>query len=347
MKNWDAIIIGSGIIGLSLARELHKSSLKVLVLERGQPGHEASHAAAGMLADGSEIPPALRELATLSARLYPEFAFEVHDESGINPDLRDFGTIWIPGEQPLDVPSAALTQSQLAEIEPALSMQRHAAYFLEERSVDPRALTEALWKAGKHREIDISTGVEARTILTENGTATGVQANKTEYHAKVIVNCAGAWAGEVLPCPVPVRPVKGHMLSIVGGPKLKHVIRSSEVYLVPRSDGRIVIGSTLEEVGFDKRVDAEIIQRLYRSAIALVPELKNSRIHESWAGLRPATPDDLPILGKTEINGYFVASGHFRDGILLAPVTAQIMSELITDGKTDLDIAAFSPQRYS
>jgi glycine oxidase len=127
---------------------------------------------------------------------------------------------------------------------------------------------------------------------------------------------------------------------------VRHVIRAPEVYLVPRSDGRIVIGSTLEEAGFDKRTDADTIQRLYQAAIRLVPELEEARILQDWAGLRPGTPDDLPILGATTTRGYFVATGHFRDGILLSPVTAHIMAQVITGAKRDYDISAFSPLRF-
>jgi glycine oxidase len=127
---------------------------------------------------------------------------------------------------------------------------------------------------------------------------------------------------------------------------VRHVIRAPEVYLVPRSDGRVVIGSTLEEAGYDERTDADTIHRLHQAAIRLVPALGQARVLEAWAGLRPGTPDDLPILGATSTPGYFVATGHFRDGILLAPVTAHIMAQVIAGAKPDYDISAFSPLRF-
>jgi len=160
------------------------------------------------------------------------------------------------------------------------------------------------------------------------------------------VNCAGAWAGKISPHQFPTRPVKGQMLCVVGGPRVNHVIRAPEVYLVPRSDGRLLIGSTIEEAGFDKRTDADTIQRMHRAAVALVPELERARVLEDWAGLRPGTPDDLPILGATSTPGYFVATGHFRDGILLAPVTAHVMAQVVTGSKPELDLAPFSPARF-
>jgi glycine oxidase len=144
-----------------------------------------------------------------------------------------------------------------------------------------------------------------------------------------------------------VRPVKGQMLAVVGGPRLKHVIRAENVYLVPRSDGKLVIGSTLEEAGYDKRADVNTIQQLLHAAVEVVPGLVEAKIHDDWAGLRPGTPDELPILGETELKGYFVATGHFRDGILLAPISAQVMSNVILGKTTGYDLESFSAARFA
>jgi glycine oxidase len=127
---------------------------------------------------------------------------------------------------------------------------------------------------------------------------------------------------------------------------LRHVVRAPDVYLVPRSDGRIVIGSTLEEAGFDKHVEAATVQRLHAAAVSLLPKIAEGKILQSWAGLRPATPDLLPILGQTEIKGYFTAAGHYRDGILLAPITAEVMREVISGLRPELDLSAFTPSRF-
>ena len=166
------------------------------------------------------------------------------------------------------------------------------------------------------------------------------------------MNCAGAWASQIKPFGVPTRPVKGQMLCVVpaakahtSGPLLRHVVRTPEVYIVPRSDGRILLGSTLEEAGFDKRVDPETVQRLHRAAESVAPEIGQMRIHDAWAGLRPGTPDDLPILGATSMPGYYAATGHYRDGIMLAPVTAEVMTQLLTGQPTKFDLAPFSPLR--
>jgi glycine oxidase len=185
-------------------------------------------------------------------------------------------------------------------------------------------------------------------VLLSDGRVSGVGTDKTHYAAPVVVNCAGAWAGQIGPHQFPTRPVKGQMLAVVGVPHgvLRHVIRSPEVYLVPRSDGRILIGATVEEAGYDKRTNADTIQRLHQAAVEMIPALAKGRVLEAWAGLRPGTPDDLPIMGATATPGYFVATGHFRDGILLAPVTAFVMAQLITGAKPEHELAAFSAHRF-
>jgi glycine/D-amino acid oxidase-like deaminating enzyme len=173
-----------------------------------------------------------------------------------------------------------------------------------------------------------------------------VKTDKTTYAAEIVVNCAGAWAGSIAPYEFPVKPVKGQMLAVVEAPPLKHVVRSKHVYLVPRSDGRLVIGSTLEDAGFNKQTDVDTLKHLFEVAVELVPGVAKSRRNEAWAGLRPGTPDELPILGETAISGYFVASGHYRDGILLAPITARVIADLLIDGASRHDLAAFSPGRF-
>jgi glycine oxidase len=357
VKSWDAIIIGGGIVGLSLAISLRKQGLRVLIVERGEAGREASHAAAGMLAgSGLEIPPALRPLAEESARLYPEFVHELEDESGIRVDLREHGTILLSEAGAFPAKAERIVPDQLHELEPELqpppagrgrpSHDKIEAALLNERSVDPRALVAAALKAAKHRRIDISSGTEVKTVLVEGDRVAGVETKKTSYSAPIVVNCAGAWAGCVGSIQFPVRPVKGQMLAVVGGPDLRHVVRSEKVYLVPRSDGRLLIGSTLEDAGYNKQTDVDAVQRLLRAAVELVPALASARVHEDWAGLRPGTPDELPILGETPVRGYFVATGHYRDGILLAPITARLMTDVILVQAPHYNLAPLDPARF-
>lgn len=354
MKSWDVIIVGGGVIGLSLSIALRKRGATVLVVERGEPGQEASHAAAGMLADFPlETPPILQPLATASAGMYPEFVHELQDESGMGVDLRDQGTIFFPSPEQLRERPTLLSDHPLplplAELEPCLAHIARPAIYLKERSVDPRALTAAALKAARHRGVDISSGTAVTAVLLSNGNATGVSTDRTDYSAQAVVNCAGAWAGQLPPHLFPARPVKGQMLSVVGASRdlARHVIRAPEIYLVPRSDGRILIGATVEEVGYDKRTDVDTIQHMRQAAIRLVPALSQARMLEAWAGLRPGSPDNLPMLGKTSTSGYFVATGHFRDGILLAPITAHIMARVITGADPEHDVSHFSPDRFS
>jgi len=350
VKSWDSIIVGGGIIGLSLSLGLRKQGLRVLLVERGEPAREASHAAAGMLGD-FEMPPLLKALAGDSARMYPEFVHELQDESGIDVDLRDQGTLFFPAAAPVHEPPGLSPNhplpAPLRELEPAVADADRRALFLPDRSVDPRALSTAALKAAKHRGVDISSGSLVRKVLESQGRVEGVATERAEYYAPLVVNCAGAWAGQLPPLEFPTRPVKGQMLSVAGRNLLRHVLRAPEVYLVPRSDGRILIGSTLEEAGYDKRVDRDVIHRLRAAAVALCPPLAHSRLLEAWAGLRPGTPDGLPLLGPTSKPGYFVAAGHFRDGILLAPVTAKVMAQVVTGVKAEHDLAPFSPARFS
>jgi len=369
VKHWDAIIIGAGIIGLSVAIELDRRGLRVLVVDKGEPGREASGAAGGMLADFPlELPPALRELAAASARMYPEFVRDLEEASQMKIDLRSTGTLLFThskrdlGEEPGACSARADVNSlpaPLTELEPALATEKFSSMnprFLPERSVDPRDLVSAAIAAAKHRGVDFSSGDQVLSVEVEQGKATGVCTNKTTFAAPVVVNCAGAWSAEigahagaaaVIP-PIPTRPVKGQMLCVVMPRKelVHHVIRTPDVYLIPRSDGRLLIGATQEEAGFDKQTVPATIQKLHHAALDIAPALADARILEAWAGLRPGTPDALPILGATQLPGYFVATGHFRDGILLAPVTAQIMAQIISGEPPRFELSCFSVARF-
>ena len=283
--------------------------------------------------------------------MYPEFAHEIEVESGAKVDLREAGTIVIPSpEHVYERPGFALSEllpAPLSELEPELAPC--PAFFLKERSIDPRALSSAAAKAAKNLGVDLSSGDAVTAVNISDGRATGITTTKTAFLAPKVVNCAGAWAGTIAPHAVPTRPIKGQMLCLTMPSRgfLTHVIRSPKAYLIPRSDGRLLVGATVEEAGFDKRTDPETIQRLHRAALELVPGLREARILEDWAGLRPGTPDGLPILGATATPGYYVATGHFRDGILLAPITARVMAAVIEGRKPEYDLAPFSPARFS
>ncbi len=369
MKTWDVVIIGGGVIGLSLAWRLKRDGVSVLLVEKGEPAREATHAAGGMIAHcDPHNPPELADLIAASARMYPEFVRELRDEAFESPDLRDAGTIafFAADETPKCDGARALNDADLARIEPLITL-RGSAYSLPERSVDPRKLGSALEKAARNRGADFATGSPVTEVAILGGRTTGVRTTKSFYAAGTVVNCAGAWAAQIKPFGAPTRPVKGQMVCVVpnyptpakgawvghpvgahrSGPLIQHTIRTPEVYVIPRSDGRIVLGATVEEAGFDKRVDPDMVQRLHQAAAKVVPEIAQMRLHDAWAGLRPGSPDGLPILGPTSLPGYYVATGHYRDGILLAPITAQLMMQLITGQPTRFDLTAFSPLRFA
>jgi glycine/D-amino acid oxidase-like deaminating enzyme len=294
-------------------------------------------------------------MAHASAALYAEFVRELEIQSGISSDLRDQGCIaFVPaGNRPGCDSARPLSTSEQHHLEPLLSPGENA-YLLPECSVDPRALGQALLAADKRCGVDFVTGSPATEVLVANGHAAGVRTERSRYPAAAVVNCAGAWASQLQPFGVPTYPIKGQMVCLVPkaglahpGLVVQHVVRAEDVYIIPRSDGRILLGATVEEAGFDKHVDPGTIQRLHQLAANVVPALAEMRIHEAWAGLRPGTPDKLPILGETPLSGYFAATGHYRDGILLAPVTALVMSQLLMGKLPDFDLASFSPQRFS
>lgn len=356
MQSWDAIIVGAGVIGLALARRLRHEGLRVLLIDKGEPGKEASYAAGGMIAHcDPHLPNSLKPLAFASAAMYPEFARELEEESGVSPDLRDQGTLAFFGED--ERPSCdgvrRVSTGELAQLEPVLA-PRSAAYFLPECSVDPRALCSALLKAAKQRGVDVVTGSAVADMEVQNGRAVGVRTAHSTYPAGVVINCAGAWAAQMKPLGLPTHPAKGQMVCVVPAPEeaaeaplVQHVVRTPEVYIIPRSDRRILLGATVEDAGFDKRIDAGTIERFFKAAAIVVPKIGAMRIHDAWAGLRPASPDKLPILGETALPGYFAATGHYRDGIMLAPITAELMTSLIVGKESGFDLTPFLPTRFT
>jgi glycine oxidase len=352
VKSSDVIIVGAGVIGLSLAWRLRQAGLRVRILERGEPAQEASYAAAGMIAFcDPHNDAAVQLLAERSAALYPQFVEELESEAGQKLDFRREGTITYldpSSYAALHPNSVSLSARDIAKLEPKIET-RDNAYFLPEYFIDPRQLCSALLTAFRKQDGDLASGSSVISIQKVDSTFE-VKTEHATYSAPRVVNCAGAWAGQIDGGSFPTRPVKGQMLCVVPishpAPSLNHVIRAPEVYLVPRSDGRIIIGSTLEEAGYDKNVDPAVIEQLRDAAAALFPPVREMRIHDAWAGLRPGTPDGRPLLGRTNVDGYFIAAGHYRDGILLAPATAEIMADLITGEEPSFNLRPFAPHRF-
>jgi glycine oxidase len=350
VRSFDAIIIGAGIIGLSLARELRKAGLSVLMVDKGEPAREASYAGAGMLvANPVEQRSELRHFAAFSAKIYSTWVQELEEESGLKIDFRRDGAI-IFAEEPDAYPTVGLSTDELTNLEPAVSVHPNA-WRLDENAIDPRTLNDALIASCKKLEVHIAHGSPAVEVLLQQSRVSVLKTDQTEYRAQVVINAAGAWGSQIKNAELPTRPVKGHMLSLL--PKqqslIRHVIRSraTDVYMLPRTNGPIVVGATVEEVGFDKRVVPETIQKLHQAAAILVPELGEARIHESWVGLRPGSPDGLPMIGEMAARGVYAANGHFRNGILLAPATAKALTAMICNQPKPLDLSAFTPARFA
>ena len=367
-KSYDVIVIGGGLIGLSLAWQVVRGGARLLLIDRREPGQEASHAGGGMIADLDPVLPAeLRELAHRSAELYPSFVGELSAESGCAIDLRDDGVIAFEQHPIAESPGIrAINAAEALALEPRLNLPPDPAYTMQERSVDPRDLVAALLAAlGKRPDqVTILSGQAVVKVLADRGRAAGVATEQASYAAPRVVNCAGAWASQIGPpeltgTRLPTIPVKGHMLALAfpgelamdAGVReekrvLRHVLRSRWCYILPRSDGRYVVGSTVEPAGFDKTLNSYRVKRLHEAAARLVPQFAEASIAEAWTGLRPGTPDNLPLMGETALPGYFAATGHYRDGILLAPVTAEAMCALILGGSAPLSLDRFSPQRF-
>lgn len=342
-RGYDAIIIGGGIIGLSLALELQPHLPAILVLDQGPIGREASFAAAGML-NVSECkgPPQLQALAKESANLYPSFIGRIEAETGLHVDFQRTGALVVDGR-----PEGSLSVAELLGLEPGLRPGRNPVHFVPEDFVEPRSLLAGLEQAVLRRGVALESDNAVTDVRITADRTEGVETEHGIRSAPIVVNCAGAWAGKIRPVAFPTRPVKGQMIAVRPRVPLQHVIRCEQpdIYMLPRESGVVAIGATVEEAGFDRTMDRGC-DALLASASALVPTLNEAEVAARWAGLRPGSPDDLPILGTTAVRGYYVATGHYRSGILLAPVTARIMAEAILSGKTSMDISPFSPARF-
>ena len=343
MAEPDYVIAGAGIIGLSLALELDRHGAKVVVLEAGHALRQASTAAAGMLAvDDPANPPALHRLAQLSASLYPAFLDRIAELSGSPIPFQTSSTLQsIPPDHPSLEPLP-----NPRELVPQLVPGDHRFALLPEHSIDPRQLADALLSAVRHTRIELrEESPLARVAATPDGVRIDTPAGP--LHASHLIDCMGAWS------PAPVAPRKGQMLAVQlpESLPLETVIRTESFYVVPRTEGpnagRLIIGATVEDVGFDLKVHPFDILTLNAHATRLLPPLADAVFLESWAGLRPATKDDLPLLGPIRRQPrYVLANGHFRNGILLAPGTAHVITQLLLGKPPDVDLALFSPDRF-
>jgi glycine oxidase len=365
------VIIGAGVVGLSIAWRL-AGRAEVSVFDRGQAGMGASHAAAGMLAACCEAEPgeeALLALGRDSQARWPGFADELLQASGIDVELRGEGTLVLAltaDDQaelahrlefqnrlglPLEWLSAAATRAK----EPHLAGKIAGAVFSpQDHQVDNRKVTAALRIAAAAAGVGIHEHRPVKEISYQGGRANGViLEDRTYIAADIVVLAAGAWSRGIAGLPPdrrpPVRPVKGQMLSLrmdPAAPLLNHVLWAPGAYLVPRRDGRLIVGATVEEKGFDDTITAGGMLTLLEAAWRAIPAIEELPIDEIWAGHRPGSRDDAPILGRAPLQHLFYATGHHRNGILLAPITADAMAKLILDDVIDPAIRPFGLERF-
>jgi len=334
VERYDAAIVGGGIIGLASAWRARQLGLHVCVLERGEPGGGATGAAAGVLAPDPET-KAFAALALRSWELWPAFAEELGDVgyTQCGSLVLAFGS-----EVPPSPDAEWLDRAACLALEPGVSPDCVGAWHLpRDAQVDPRRVVERLVELvgdELHTNTDVVHAAHSGVELADG----------TRIAADRVVLAAGAWSARRLARLLPVRPVKGQTLRLRGRLPATRIIRSEHVYVVPRTSGETVLGATIEDAGFDTAVTDEATELLLRQAVKAVPAVAELELVEAVASLRPGTPDDGPLIGEWE--GLLVAGGHYRNGILLTPITAEAVAALLVGEEPPIEVAPFSPQRF-
>jgi glycine oxidase len=388
----DVAVVGGGVIGLAVARELARRGAEVVLIERGETGAESSWAAAGMLAPQVEADCAdeFFKLAAAGRDAYPAFARELEEESGVCIELDRTGTLYLAfdeedeedcerrfrWQQRAGLPVERLTANEVRALEPQVSARvRSALRFPLDGQVENRRLTSALVKACARRGVRVVTQTQASAIKVEDGRATGVETSRGRMGASSVVVACGAWSSllrldtsaapgnkgdkgdkgdkDDAPARPRLEPVRGQMLCFAPAapssrPLVRHVVYSPRGYLVPRRDGRLLAGTTTERAGFDKSVTEAGREAIRFHAREIAPAVQGLTLSDAWAGLRPHGADDWPVLGApADVPNLFYATAHYRNGILLAPLTGALVAEMITGrGATPPLLEAFTPERF-
>jgi glycine oxidase len=366
----NALIIGAGIIGLSIARELHRRGVgRITLLEKGSVGKEASWAAAGMLAPNAEATEADRlfQLGTDSINLYPQFVAELQEETCIDSELDRSGTLQLAFDEDEmgslvakhDVQrsmgsfSIVTDRDDILQEEPAISTNVLGGLFYPaDHQVDNRKLLAALREYCRLQSIEIVENCPVDTVGITEDVAWGANAYGRQFQADITILATGAWSSLIEPrdrLGLNVRPIRGQMIVYhPSKPLLTKVVYGPDCYLVPRADGRLLVGATVEDAGFDRSVTNTAVAALRNAARAILPALAELEIVDAWAGLRPAAPDLLPIIGTIAgIERLIVATAHYRNGILLAPITAKLIADKVVENIESEYISAFAPDRFA
>ena len=367
----NVLIVGGGVIGLSIARELHRRGVgKITIVERGLIGREASYAAAGMLAPNAdnENHDDFYDLCSASCALYPEYAEAILAETDVDIELEQSGTLYLSfSEEDSEILNARylwqkdagvavkhLSAEETLKAEPLVSpATRESLFYPDDWQVENRKLVAGLRRYAELNGIGIREQTEVQSLMTENGKAIGAQMDGTRFLAGVTVITSGAWTSLIKidrsPIPVVVKPIRGQMISFHPPEKMfQRVVFSRRGYIVPRRDGRVLSGATVEDAGFDQTTTDAGGRQLMRVAAEISPALTGYDIVDKWAGLRPFSLDGLPVLGEiSSIKDLFVATAHFRNGILLAPITAKLISEKIVDEIASKYLDVFNSNRWA
>jgi len=361
----EALVVGAGVVGCAVAWRLQQAGVRCTLLERSIPGAEASSAAGGILAPQAEAdgPGPFLDLCLASRALYPEFARELREASGVDVGFQACGVLQVAfdaaGEESTrrriewqrarGLEARWLEATETRALEPELSpVLRGAAHFPGDAAVDNRLLVSALSIAAARAGARFLTA-QVDGLLRDGERVVGVATDAGELRADAVVVAAGAWTGLVpgaLPSPRMIRPARGQMVMVrTRVPLLRHVVFGAGGYVVPRVDGRLLLGSTVEFTGFEKQVTVSGLSSVLAVGLTLLPGLAGAPVAETWAGFRPHTPDGLPILGAGTAPGLFLASGHFRNGILLTPITAKVLVETMLGKKLTIDVTPFRADR--
>ncbi|MBA2704159.1 MAG: glycine oxidase ThiO [Blastocatellia bacterium] len=368
-NTFDVAIIGGGVIGLGVARALAQRGVRdVLIVERSSLGAEASSAAAGMLAPQAEADTAddFFQLCCQSRDLYPAFAQSLYAETGIDIELETSGTLYLAFTEEderelvkryewqtragLEVEQLSASTAKL--LEPCISERVCAGLrFPLDTQVENRRLISALATANEALGVNVLTGVSVDSLNIKRNRVTGIETSRGFVACEKVVIAGGAWTSQVINEALPnprIEPVRGQMVSFEATPQItRHVIYSPRGYVVPRRDGRLLAGSTTEHAGFDKRVTAAGVQSIVTSALEISASIARLPLTSTWAGLRPRAADGLPVLGPcAEIAGVFYATGHYRNGILLTPITAELLVRAIVDEEVSPPLQIFLPDRF-
>ena len=353
----EVVVVGGGVMGLGAARELRRRGFEqVCLIERGQTGRGASWASAGIVGatERDEADPRL-ELRRVSRDLWPAFAAELRDESGLDPEYTETGCLFVARDQAeldwLRGRGTLLEDAELRQFEPGLGPAVLGGLPRAGGSVDPRRLVRALELAARRAGIEIRTGIEVRGLRTTSERVTGVDTSEGSLDADLVVIAAGAWSSTLAGCQPrpPVGPQRGQILALdQAGVGLRHVLLTpTDPYLVPRPDGRLVIGATREEAGWDACLTAGGVAWLLTSAMGLVPGLRDCPILELWTGFRPLSVDGVPLIGPGELHGLWYLTGHGPSGIAPLPGSLALLGALVTGQPPPVDPTPFHPARFS